>query len=142
MIVDSDSEKENEPDSSKTPETFVENSETVETAEIKIEKGKCMKCLYGMKQKATIVAYTKMYSVTAATTHFDIPRTTIGRWMVDGYFKREVKKRGVQKGAGRPLTYSTEIDEQLLVWVLENRDLHLPITIPLLQAKALRPRLY
>ena len=57
--------------------------------------------------------------------------------MVDGYFKREVTKRGVKKGAGRPLTYSTGIDEQMLVCVLENRDLHLPITIPLLQAKTL-----
>ena len=57
--------------------------------------------------------------------------------MVDGYFERDVTKQGVKKGAGRPLTYSREIDEQLLVWVLENRDLHLPITVPLLKAKAL-----
>ena len=82
-----------------------------------------------MKQKKTVVAYAKMHSVAAAARRFTIPRTTIGRWMVDGYFKREVTKRGVKKGAGRPLTYSTGIDEQLLVWVLENRDLHLPITI-------------
>ena len=90
-----------------------------------------------MKQKKTVVAYAKMHSVAAAARRFTIPRTTTGRWMVDGYFKREVTKRGVKKGAGRPLTYSTGIDEQLLVWVLENRDLHLPITIQLLQAKAL-----
>ena len=58
--------------------------------------------------------------------------------MVDGYFEREVTKCGVKKEAGWPLTYSMEIDEQLLVWVLENRGLHLPITIPLLQAKAMK----
>ena len=57
--------------------------------------------------------------------------------MVDGYFEREVTKCGVKKGAGWPLTYSMEINEQLLVWVLENCDLYLLITIPLLQAKAM-----
>ena len=57
--------------------------------------------------------------------------------MVDGYFEREVTKCGVKKEAGWPLTYSMEIDEQLLVWVLEKCDLYLLITIPLLQAKAM-----
>ena len=57
--------------------------------------------------------------------------------MVVGYFERDITKRGVKKGAGQPLTYCSEIDEQLLIWVLESRDLHLPITIPLLRAKAL-----
>ena len=90
-----------------------------------------------MKHKKTVVSYAQMHSVAAAARHFTIPRTTIARWMVDGYFKREMTKRSVKKGAGRPLTYSTDIEEQLLVWVLENRDLHLPITIPLLKAKAL-----
>ena len=96
-----------------------------------------MKRLYSMKQKKAVVAYVKMHSVAAAARHFTIPRTTIARWMVDKYFTREVTKRGVKKGAGRPLTYSTEINEQLLVWELENRDLLLPITIPFLPAKAL-----
>ena len=76
-----------------------------------------------------------MHLVAAAAKHFTIPRTTIARWMVDEYF--EVTKRGVKKGAGWPLTYSMEIGEQLLVWVVENRDLHLPVTIPRLQAKAM-----
>ena len=58
--------------------------------------------------------------------------------MVDEYFEREVTKRGVKKGAGWPLTYSMEIDEQLLVWVVENCDLHLLVTIPRLQAKAMK----
>ena len=58
--------------------------------------------------------------------------------MMDEYFEREVTKRGVKKGAGWPLTYSMEIDEQLLVWVVENCDLHLLVTIPRLQAKAMK----
>ena len=83
------------------------------------------------------MAYAKNHSVAAAVARsFSVPRTTIARWMEDGYFMMEVTKRGVKKGAGRPLTYSPETDEQLLVWVLENRDLHLPITIPLLPSKS------
>ena len=126
MIADTDQEKENKP-----------NSSTTSTGEVEGKNSPSMKRLYGTKQKKTVVAYAKMHSVAAAAKHFTIPRTTIARWMVDGYFEREVTKRGVKKGAGWPLTYSMEIDEQLLVWVLENRDLHLPITIPLLQAKAM-----
>ena len=96
-----------------------------------------MKRLYGTKQKHVVVAYAKEHSVAAATKKFLIPRTTIGCWMVDGYFERDVTKQEVKKRIGQPLTYSREIDEQLLVWVLENRDLHLPITVPLLKAKVL-----
>ena len=96
-----------------------------------------MKRLYHPKQKRTVVSYAKAHSVTAATKHFSIPRTTINRWMVDGYFNRKVSKKGVKKGGGRPITYSSEIEEKILTWVLENRDLQLPITIPLLRAKGL-----
>ena len=96
-----------------------------------------MKRLYSTKQKCVVVSYTKHHSVAATAKKFAIPRTTISRWMADGYSERDLAKRGVKKGAGRPLTYCSKIDEQLLVWVLESRDLHLPITIPLLQAKAL-----
>ena len=111
-------------------------SDSAKENEGDIEQSRCMKCLYGMKQK-TVVSYAQMHSVAAAARHFTIPRTTIAHWMADWYFKQEMTKHGVKKGAGRPLTYSTDIEEQLLVWVLENRDLHLPITIPLLKAKAL-----
>ena len=94
-----------------------------------------MKRLYSMKQKHVIVAYAKQHSVATATRKFSIPKTTIAHRMVDGYFERDIMQQGVKKGAGRP--YSREIDDQLLVWVQENRDLHLPITVPLLQVKAL-----
>lgn len=126
IIADSDREKENAPNTSNTS-----------TSEIEGKNSPSMKWLYGTKHKKSVIAYAKMHSVATAAKHFTIPRITIARWMVDGYFEREVTKLGVKKGAGRLLTYSMEIDEQLLVWVLENRNLHLPITIPLLQANSL-----
>ena len=130
-IDDSDKESHSDPDESKGTESSMEKSETTE---LEVERTASAKRLYNTKQKRIIVAYAKQHSFAAATQKFSVPRSTIGRWMIDGYFERDTTKRGVKKGAGRPLT---EIDEQLLIWVLENRDLHLSISIPLLQAKAL-----
>ena len=101
IVSGSESDKENKPDNA---------TGSCETAKVKVEKDSAMKRLTGMKQK-TVVLYANMHSVAAAARRFTIPRTTIGHWMVDGYFKREVTKRGVKKGARRPLTYSTGIDE-------------------------------
>ncbi len=135
MTID-DSDKENDPDDTQGTDGS-RSSSVSETTELEAERTTSIKFLYSMKQKRVVVAYAKEHPIAAATKKFSIPRSTIGRWMVDGYFERDVTKRGVKKGARRPLTYSREINEQILVWVLENRDLHLPITIPLLQAKAL-----
>ena len=57
--------------------------------------------------------------------------------MVDGYFQRNTTKKGVKRGAGRPISYGDAVDNQLLVWLLEARDKQLPVTIPLLKARAL-----
>ena len=106
--------------------------------ELEVERTEGMKHLYGTKQKRVDVAYAEQHSVATATKKFSIlTKTKIGRWMVDGYFERDVTKQRVKRGAGRSLTYSREIDEQLLVWVLENCDLHLPITVPRLKDRAL-----
>ena len=46
----------------------------------------------------------------------------INMWMEDGYFQRDTTKRGTKRGTGRPITYETGVDEQLLSWLLEARD--------------------
>ena len=135
VIID-DSDNESDSGASQGSENSLESCEN---DELEVEKMAGMKRLYSTKQKRVVVAYAKHHSVAAAATaakKFSIPRTTISRWMVVGYFERDITKRGVKKGAGRLLTYCSEIDEQLLIWVLESCDLHLPITIPLLRAKA------
>ena len=35
--------------------------------------------------------------------------------------------KGNKKGAGKPLSYAIERDQEILIWLLEMRDLHLPI---------------
>ena len=44
-------------------------------------------------------------------------------------------KSGVKKCAGRPLSYGSDLEEQFLSWILERRNLHLPVTVPILCAK-------
>ena len=52
------------------------------------------KRLYILQQKKRVVALAKSKFVTAAVEHFKIPRTTINRWMKDGYFEHERTKGG------------------------------------------------
>ena len=57
--------------------------------------------------------------------------------MKDRNFERDTTKKGTKKGAGRPITHGTDIDEQLLTWLLDAHDKQLPITTQILRAKAL-----
>ena len=41
-------------------------------------------------------------------------------------------------GVGRPLTYPLEVEKYILSWLLELRDLHVPVSILTLQEKAKR----
>ena len=107
-----------------------------EATEIDVEKKEAIKRVYTVRQKRQIAAYAKNNSVSGASQHYHVPRTTINRWMKDGYFERETTKKGTKKGAGRPVTYGIDKDEQLLVWLLEARDKQLPITTQVLKAKA------
>ena len=44
--------------------------------------------------------------------------------------------KGNTKGAGRPLSYPTSVDEELISWILIMNDLHLPVSVLALQKKA------
>ena len=46
--------------------------------------------------------------------------------------------KGNHSGAGRPLTYPLEVEKDILSWLLELRDLHVPVSILTLQEKAKR----
>ena len=38
------------------------------------------------------------------------------------------KGQNLKKGAGRPLSYSPALEEEIVHWVLESRDFHVPIS--------------
>ena len=93
---------------------------------------------YDLQQKKRVMEMAKSKSIQAAATYYRIPRTTINRWMVDGYFDVKRSKNGNKLGKqGRPLTYDEDLDEALLAWLLEARDKHLPVSRMILKAKAL-----
>ena len=50
------------------------------------------KCMYTMYQKKRVLAVARNESVTAASKHFKIPRTSINRWMAGSYFDVECAK--------------------------------------------------
>jgi hypothetical protein len=47
------------------------------------------------------------------------------------------KGKHAKRGSGRPLSYSADTEEQIVQWVLECRDLQIPIQWKMIQRKAL-----
>ena len=87
---------------------------------------------YSLAAKLDVLKYVTLHSESEASRHFDIPRTTIRGWK--GLDKRPAEKKnsltkkGANKvGAGQPLSYDEKVDMEICEWVLEMRDLHLPI---------------
>ena len=60
------------------------------------------------------------------------------RKIVKSTLRNEVKPsdKGNRFGAGRPLTYSKEAENELVAWVLQLLDVHMPVSVLALQEKA------
>lgn len=82
--------------------------------------------------------FATLHGVAEAARHYDVPRSTIRGWMKVDFVKRQCtgSPRGRQAGAGRKVTYGKELDLEILQWVLEMRDLQLPVTTDSLSAYA------
>lgn len=65
-----------------------------------------------------------------------MPKTTVFDIINQDPSGRPSKGRGNKEGAGRRLSYSQEIEDQLVQWVLEMRDLHLPVSVVQVKGKA------
>ena len=77
-----------------------------------------------------VVKYAEEHSVYQASKHFNISLGTIGPWMKIDFSKENTVGRVVFRvaGSGRKLSYPME-EEELVAWVLEQRDLHLAVSI-------------
>ena len=86
---------------------------------------------YTLSRKLEVLHYVANFSETGASCHFGIPRTTIQGWKgLDKQPKEKStlkKKRKNKSGVGRPITYGEDLNMSLYQWVLEMRDLHLPV---------------
>ena len=65
-----------------------------------------------------------------------MPKTTVFDIINRKSSGEPAKGRGNKKGGGRRFSYSHESEEQLVQWVLEMRDLHLPISVVQVKEKA------
>ena len=82
-------------------------------------------------RKLEVLHYVANSSETEALRHFGILRNTIQGWKgLDKQLKEKStlkKKRKKKSGVGRPITYGEDMNMSLYQWVLEMRDLHLPV---------------
>ncbi len=100
---------------------------------------------YTLRQKLEVVGYAKTHTDAEAARHFSIPRTTLRAWKgselqpKDRKKSQDIKGKHVRKLAhsGRPLSYSEDIEDQLLQWILEAWDQQLQIQRKAIQRKAL-----
>ena len=93
---------------------------------------------YTAEKRFEVLEYINATSISVrkAAKEFNMPKST-----VQDLLKRDmsqVPKRGGgnKKGAGRPLSYDQAKDSTLVEWILEMRDLHLPVSIAEVKEKA------
>jgi hypothetical protein len=96
---------------------------------------------YSLARKFEVLNYVAKFSESEAARHFDIPRTTIRGWKgIDrsAAEKASLRRKGKNlSGAGRPLTYGEELDMSIYQWILEMRDLNLPVQAKQIKRKAI-----
>ena len=98
---------------------------------------------YSLRQKLEIVKFARANSERAASQRYGVSRSTIYGWKdidKEPATKKKVstttKGKHMKKGAGRNLSYSQEIDEELLSWVRYQRDLQIGVRRQDIQFKA------
>ena len=96
---------------------------------------------YTLARKFEVLQYVSKFSESEASCHFGIPRTTIQGWKgldKQPNKKKSLKKKGKNKcGAGRPITYGEDLDMALYQWILEMRDLNMPVQNSRIKQKAI-----
>ena len=98
---------------------------------------------YSLRQKLEIVHYAQQNSEAAASRKYGVSISTIYGWkdLDKGPFKKKfptaTKGKHMKKGAGRPITYPQELENNLIAWVLWQRDLQLPVRRQDIKLKAI-----
>ena len=77
---------------------------------------------------------TQDYAATAK--EFGVNESTVRTIVKNPTRNGKLNDKGNHSVAGRPLTYPLEVEKGILSWLLELRDLHVPISILTLQEKA------
>ena len=79
---------------------------------------------------------TQNYAATAK--EFGVNESTVRTIVKTPTRNGKLNDKGNHSGAGRPLNYPFKVEKDILSWLLELRDLHVPVSILTLQEKAKR----
>ena len=94
---------------------------------------------YTEKTKLEILEHyllTQNYAATAK--EFGVNESTVRTIVKTPLRNGTLNDKANHSGAGRPVTYSLEVEKDILSWLLELRDLHVPVSILTLLEKAKR----
>ena len=115
------------------PVTQAPPQSSLEVEEVQRNKSRGVYKSFSLRQKLEIVKFARENSEAAASRWFGVARYTVYGWKdidkepSDKKVSTTTKGKHMRKGAGRPLSYSQEVDEELLSWVLYQRDLQIGI---------------
>ncbi|KAH3733954.1 hypothetical protein DPMN_040393 [Dreissena polymorpha] len=84
-----------------------------------------------MEEKQEVLRYADMHGVLQASRTYKIPKSTLGSWKTMSFDAIPQDKRGHLEKTGRPLSYGMAIEEQLIGFVLEQRELPVMINVPM-----------
>ena len=94
---------------------------------------------YTEKTKLEIREHYMLTQNCAATAkEFGVNESTVRTIVKTPTRNDKLNDKGNHSGAGRPLTYPLEVEKDILSWLLELRELHVPVSILTLQEKAKR----
>ena len=101
-------------------------------------KKKQLHKMYSRKQKSAVALYARHHGIRAAARHFGVHHKNVQRWRNEQVSKiRNPHKRANKKGQGRKISYPQDIEDKIVTWILEKRDVDcVAISTQLVQAKA------
>ena len=92
--------------------------------------------MYSIQQKRKVAEYARMHGMRPAAAYFGIPRKNVQRWRHERLDELKGGGRKHRKGQGRKITYDKEVEDKILQWFLEKRDLQLAVSTEMLKQQA------
>lgn len=80
------------------------------------------------------------YSYQQVADTFNMSKTTVFDIIKQDPSGQPAKGRGNKEGAGQQLSYPQEIEDRLVQWALEMRDLHLPVSVVQVKEQLIHPQ--
>ena len=84
---------------------------------------------YTLKEKLVLVQQTKEHGLRVVARKNRIPVSTLSTWCKKDFSAATNLHNGHETKSGRPVSYGDDIDQYIEGWVLEQRDLQIPVSI-------------